>query len=65
MLKQILAILVVITLALAIGYGLYVLYGIVMDDVQLRLKEAIAEGIREGLASAINPLNWPKTLLQR
>lgn len=49
---------------IAIGYGLYVLYDIVMTDATARLKEAISEGIQEGITSAINPLNWPQALLR-
>lgn len=64
MLKKILIVLVVIALALAAGYGLYVLYHIIMNDVQIRLKEAIAEGIREGLSSVVNPMQWAKSILK-
>lgn len=56
---------VVIAAAIAIGYGLYILYEIVMTDVTLRIKEAIAEGIHEGLGSVVNPLNWAQEFMQR
>lgn len=62
--KKIIIALVIIAAALAISYGLYVLYDIVMTDVQLRLKEAIAEGIHEGLSSVVNPIHWAQNLLQ-
>lgn len=64
MLKKILIVLVIIALALAAAYGLYVLYHIVMNDVQVRLKEAIAEGIHEGLSSVVNPISWAKQLVR-
>ena len=49
--KTILIIILSATALAAISYGLYILYGIVMTDVSLRLKEAIAEGTREGFIS--------------
>ena len=64
--------LIIIVTAILSAYGLYLLYWyihtlyeIVIADVQERLTDAIAEGIRKGIGSAINPLNWPKALLQR
>lgn len=50
---------------IAIGYALYVLYDIVMTDATMRIKEAIAEGIREGLGSVVNPLNWAQEFISR
>jgi len=55
---------IAIAAALVIGYALYLLYDIVMTDVSLRIKDAIAEGIREGLGSVVNPINWAHSLVQ-
>jgi hypothetical protein len=56
--KTIFIILITIAATLVAGYGLYILYDIIMTDATLRLKQAIAEGIQEGITSTINPLNW-------
>lgn len=56
--KLIIISIVIIVVTIAIGYGLYVLYDIVMTDVSIRLKQAISEGIQDGITSTINPLNW-------
>ena len=64
MTKKIVIILITIASALVIGYGMYILYDIVMTDVQLRLTEAIAEGIREGLGSVVNPIHWARSFVQ-
>ncbi len=53
-----------IGLALLCGYGIFILYEIVIVDIQERLTEAIAEGIQKGIGSAVNPLNWPKAFLR-
>lgn len=64
MTKKILLILLTIISTLIIGYGLYVLYDIVMTDVQIRIKEAIIEGIQEGVGSVVNPISWAQSLMR-
>lgn len=65
MTKKILLTLLTIALTIIIGYGLYILYDKVMTDVQIRLSEAIAEGIREGLGSFVNPIHLARSLVPR
>jgi|GEM_PF-2745028 len=62
---KIIVVIIAVAALICIGYALFVLYDIVMTDVTLRLKDAIAEGIREGITSTVNPLNWPRALLQQ
>jgi hypothetical protein len=60
--KTIVIILITIAATIAAGYGLYILYDIVMTDATIRLKQAIAEGIQDGITSTINPLNWAQLI---
>jgi hypothetical protein len=66
--KTILIIVVVLIATIALAYGAMVLYEIVMSDVEIRLQNAIAEGIREGihdgLGSVVNPVNWAQSLIR-
>jgi predicted RNase H-related nuclease YkuK (DUF458 family) len=66
--KTILIIAVILIAAITIGYGATILYDIVMTDVTIRLKQAIAEGveegIREGLGSVVNPISWAQKLVR-
>lgn len=64
MTKKILLILLTIASTLIVGYGLYVLYDIVMTDVQVRIKQAIIEGIQEGVGSVVNPISWAQNLIR-
>lgn len=64
MTKKILLILLTIASTLIVGYGLYVLYDIVMTDVQIRIKQAIIEGIQEGVGSVVNPISWAHNLIR-
>jgi hypothetical protein len=56
---------VVIGSLCVIAYGTYVLYNTVMSDVELRIKNAVADGIKEGLLNTINPLHWPQALIEQ
>jgi Ca2+-dependent lipid-binding protein len=56
---------IVIASLCIIAYGTYVLYNTVMSDVEIRIKNAVSEGIKEGLLNTINPLHWPQALIDR
>ena len=60
--KVVIAVLVIVVLAGA-GYGSYLLYNYIVQDVTSKVRKGVSEGISEGVTDVINPLSWPKKIL--
>lgn len=49
--------LILVIVLIVVGYAIYKLYNIAVEDATARIKQGVTEGVSQGVGQGLNPLN--------
>ena len=56
--KKLVRLFLILSALFVIGYAGYRIYDYIVQDITLRVRQGVSEGIGKGITGVVNPINW-------